>query len=282
MEDRSLKNNIDAVNKINDIRLSLNSEVGSKIVWILVEGEDDCRIYPKFFDETKARVEFVNGGKGQLTIALKTLTTETKQVIGIQDADFLHLGKVYPTVTNLFYTDYHDIEMTMLSFETVRANLFTEYRISNSQTVWQNILEESSYMAYIRWDNDINGNKILFSRIKFGGNLSEIKDGKIKLHKQELLNELNTRSSNKTKELICADMESFIATKKTTDILNLCNGHDVISLLALIVGGQVSYKELCRHLRLSFTLTEFSKTNLYAQLSGWQIENGYAILKNVA
>lgn len=282
MEDRSVKNNIDAQNKINDIRLSLNSEIGSKIVWILVEGEDDCRIYPKFFDETKARVEFVHGGKGQLTIALTTLTKETKQVIGIQDADFLHLRKVYPTVTNLFYTDYHDIEITMLSFETVRANLFTEYRISNSQTVWQNILEESSYIAYIRWDNDISGNKILFSGIKFGENLSEIKDGKIKLQKQKLLNELNIRSSNKTKELSYADIESFIAINKTTDILNLCNGHDIISLLALIVGGQVSYKELCRHLRLSFTFSLFFKTKLYAQLFDWQTENGYVILKNVA
>lgn len=282
MEDRSLRKNIDATNKINDIRLSLNSSVGCKIVWILVEGEDDCKIYPKFFDETKARVEFVNGGKGQLTIALTTLTSETNQVIGIQDADFLHLEKRYPPVPNLFYTDYHDIEMTMLSFEAVRNNLFTEYRITNTQIIWQNILEESSYVAYIRWSNDVNKNQILFNGIKFGENLAEIKDGKIKLKKDELLSELNKRSSNKTKDLISSEIESFIATNKITDIFNLCNGHDTTALLALVAGGQVSHKELCRHLRLSFTFTEFYKTRLYSQLFDWQTKYGYNVLKNVA
>ena len=273
---------MDATNKINDIRLSLNSETGSKIVWILVEGEDDCRIYPKFFNKNSARVEFVNGGKSQLTIALTTLTVDTKQVIGIQDADFLHLEENYPTVTNLFYTDYHDIEMTMLSFDAVLTNLFTEYRITSSSTVWQNILEESSYIAYIRWYNERNHCKILFSGIKFGGTLSNLTDGKITIEKQELQNELNNRSSNKTEELTLKNIQEFITKNKTTDLLNLCNGHDTIALFSLIVGGQVSFVEFCRHLRLSFSLQEFSQTKLYSQLSDWQTQNGFSILKSIA
>jgi len=123
---RSLKANTNGNDKANDIRLSLNTPSGSKIVWVLVEGEDDGKIYPKFFDTSKAKVEYVNG-KTSLIEALEILTQETKQVVGIADADFLHLNKLYPQVKNLFYTDYHDIEMTMLSFEDVRDNLLTEY-----------------------------------------------------------------------------------------------------------------------------------------------------------
>ena len=201
-ENRSLRSNVNAIDKINDIRFSLNTDIGSKIVWILVEGEDDCKIYPKFFDETKARVEFVNGGKGQLTIALNTLTVETEQVIGIQDADFLHLEKSYPAIKNLFYTDCHDIEITMLGFDDVICNLLSEYRIQdNKEDVWENILQESSYIAYIRWYNEKNNCKILFSGLKYGGSLTEISNGKILLNKQELLQILNTRSQNKTEEL---------------------------------------------------------------------------------
>ena len=156
---RSLKANTNGNDKANDIRLSLNTPRGSKIVWVLVEGEDDGKIYPKFFDASKAKVEYVNG-KTSLIEALEILTQETKQVVGIADADFLHLNKLYPRVKNLFYTDYHDIEMTMLSFEEVRNNLLTEYQLQDKQqTIWQNVLEEASYIGYIRWYNDINDNR---------------------------------------------------------------------------------------------------------------------------
>ena len=282
--DRSLRGNVDATDKINDIRLSLNSVMGSKMVWILVEGEDDCKLYDKFFDAAKAKVEFVNGGKGQLTIALNTLTAETEQVIGIQDADFLHLDKSYPAVKNLFYTDFHDIETTMLNFNDVLRNLFTEYRMQKQQEdIWTNVLEETSYIAYIRWYNDKNNCEILFSGLRFGKEaLSVVSDGKITLHKEGLLRELNERSQNKTEELTSENIDSFIVSNKTNDLLNLCNGHDLTALLSLIIGGKVSHNEFCRHLRLSFTFQYFSQTKLYSAISTWQTESGYSILKNIA
>jgi hypothetical protein len=280
--DRSLRGNIDATDKINDIRLSLNSDAGRKIIWILVEGEDDCRIYPKFFDERKTKVEFVNGGKGQLVIALNTLTQETDQVIGIQDADFLHLERSYPAVENLFYTDYHDIEITMLNFEDVRYNLLTEYGLQDkSAEIWQNVLNEASHVAYVRWYNDKNRCKIIFSGLGLGTFVG-LENAKVRLKNEELLCELNTRSSNKTETLTLANMDSFKAENQTTDLLNLCNGHDVTALIALIVGGQVSHREFCRHLRLSFHAYHFANTKLYAKIYAWQNESGYTILKNVA
>ncbi|MDR3338487.1 MAG: DUF4435 domain-containing protein, partial [Candidatus Symbiothrix sp.] len=259
-----------AIDKINDIRLSLNSEIGSKIVWILVEGEDDCKIYPKFFDINKARVEFVNGGKIQLTRALNTLTKETEQVIGIQDADFVHLEKNYPDVKNLFYTDYHDIEITMLNFDNVRDNLFTEYGMHDKvKTIWNNVIQASSFIAYIRWYNEKKQCKINFNGIGYG-NLVSHTDGKIILKNQELLNELNKRSKDKTEVLTFENIAYFMNMNKTDDFLNLCNGHDVTALLSLIIGGQVSYTEFCRHLRLSFNFNEFRKTKLYTEIFDWQ------------
>ncbi|MDR1973277.1 MAG: DUF4435 domain-containing protein [Bacteroidales bacterium] len=283
MGSRSLKDNIDATDKINDVRLSLNSHTGGEIVWILVEGGDDCKIYSKFFDETCARVEFVNGGKGQLAIALNTLTIETEQVIGIQDADFLHLEKSCLNVKNLFLTDYHDIEMTMLSFEKVRNNFFAEYRmLDNSQAIYDNVLIESSFIAYIRWYNEKNHCGIHFRGVKFGENLSEITNCKIFVRRQELVNKLNNRSANKKQTLTLKNINDFIDKNPTNDYLNLCNGHDTTALFALIAGKQVSHIEFCRHLRLSFTLQEFSTTKLYAEINSWQHKTGFAILKKVA
>lgn len=282
-EDWSLKSSVDAIDKINDIRLSLSSDAGSKIVWILVEGEDDCKIYPKFFDEAKAKVEFVNGGKGQLTVALTTLTKESPQVIGIQDADFLHLEKTYPVVDNLFFTDCHDIEMTMLSFDEVKCNLLSEYRrLDDKDSIWENVVQVASYIAYIRWYNEKNNCKIRFSGLGYGDYLTETASCKILLEKNDLLRELNTRSNNKTDELTSENIDDFIAIHPTGDLLNLCNGHDVTALFSLIIGNQVSIREFRRHLRLSFTMQCFAKTKLFSDIDNWQKEHGYAILKNIA
>ena len=195
-EDKSLKSNVSAIDKIIDIRLSLRSDVGSKIVWILVEGEDDCKIYPKFFDETKASIEFVNGGKEQLTIALNILTKETKQVIGIQDADFLHIDKKYPVVTNLFYTDYHDIEMTMLKEDVVLRNLLTEYTLQGILSeIQDNILSELLFVSYIRYYNEVNSISINFKEIAFRVDKDSASNIRIKI--DELIYDLNQRSPNK-------------------------------------------------------------------------------------
>ena len=87
---------------------------------------------------------------------------------------------------------------------------------------------------------------------------------------------------NKTQILTSKNIEDFIAVNRTNDLLNLCNGHDATALLSLIIGGQVSHKEFCRHLRLSFTIQHFSQTTLYSDILNWQIKNGYTILKDVA
>jgi len=285
--DLSLKNNVNAIDKINDIRLSLKSKIGSDIIWILVEGEDDCKIYPKFFDINKARVEYVNGGKIELEKALTTLIEETEQVIGIQDADFLHLEKRYPNIKNLFYTDYHDIEMTMLSFEDVLENLFSEIQIQDkAKMIKQNAIEASSYIAYIRWYNEINHCNIKFSGIGYGEDVINIVDCKANIKYQELLNKLNNCSHNKTEILTVQNINDFIANKSTPELFNLCNGHDVSKLMTLltisIIKKNFSHEKFTSLLRASFNIHHFAQTTLYSKIYDWQVQKGHYILKGVA
>lgn len=271
---RSLKANTNGNDKANDIRLSLNTSSGSKIVWVLVEGEDDCKIYPKFFDDSKAKVEYVNG-KTSLIEALEILAQETKQVVGIADADFSHLNNRYPQVKNLFYTDYHDIEMTMINFEEVRINLLTEYRMQDKQeAIFKNVLEEASYVGYIRWYNDINDSKINFKGVKYGEMIG-LNNGKIHLIKSQLLEKLNERSKNKKEDLTEKLITEFIEERTTDDSLNLCNGHDTINLFSLLLEGKASTNSFAKELRLSFTNEHFSKTKLYKQLQEWQRQNNF-------
>jgi hypothetical protein len=276
---KSLRDNTGEKDKINDIRLSLNTPKGSQTIWVLVEGEDDCKIYPKFFETSQCKVEYINGGKERLSTAIKVLSQETNQVIGIQDADFLHLEEMAATALPLFYTDCHDIEMTMLSFEGVRNNLLTEYSLQDKQEViWQNILSEAAYLGYIRWYNDINDNKIIFSGLGYG-DIVTLTATEIHWSTSLLLDSLNRRSKNKLIALTEPLISSFISTHKTDDLLNLCNGHDTIALLSLIIGKETSSKRLPKDLRLSFTIQHFRQTRLYTLLQEWQEQTHFYILK---
>ncbi len=278
---KSLKDNTGEKDKINDIRLSLNTPKGSQTVWVLVEGEDDCKIYPKFFEAKRSKVEYINGGKERLMIALKVLSQETNQVIGIQDADFLHLERMPTTSLPLFYTDYHDIEMTMLSFEEVRNNLLTEYNLQEQdkqETIWQNSLSKAAYLGYIRWHNNKNDNKINFSGLGYGG-IVTLTATEIHWETSLLLDSLNQRSKNKRTTLTEAIINTFISTHRTDDLLNLCNGHDMIALLSLIIGKETTSKRLSKDLRLSFTIQHFRHTRLYTQLQEWQKQTHFYILK---
>ena len=278
---RSLKDNTGEKDKINDIRISLNTPKGSQTVWVLVEGEDDCKIYPKFLEAKRSKVEYINGGKERLMIALKVLSQETNQVIGIQDADFLHLERMPTTSLPLFYTDYHDIEMTMLSFEEVRNNLLTEYNLQEQdkqETIWQNSLSKAAYLGYIRWHNNKNDNKINFSGLGYGG-IVTLTATEIHWETSLLLDSLNQRSKNKRTTLTEAIINTFISTHRTDDLLNLCNGHDVIALLSLIIGKETTSKRLSKDLRLSFTIQHFRHTRLYTQLQEWQKQTHFYILK---
>jgi hypothetical protein len=183
-------------------------------------------------------------------------------------------------VKNLFFTDYHDIEMTMLGFEKVRLNVLTEYRLQDmGNDIWNNVLNESSLIAYIRWYNENNVCKIKFEGLKLANFVTKT-DREVYLKQEDYICVLNKRSSNRIEDLTLDNIENFKTMKQTPDLLNLCNGHDSVELIALILG--CSDDVVCKGIRWSFTLQEFSKTKLYSDINRWQQERGFTFLKKVA
>ena len=126
----SITNSLNANYTINLIRQTFNSPSGQDKIWILVEGEDDCKIYSKFFQEKKCKIEQVHGGVAQLETAIEQLQKYKDRVIGIRDADFCNITNNYNAFANLFYTDYHDIEMMMIYNDETFKNILFEYGLS--------------------------------------------------------------------------------------------------------------------------------------------------------
>ncbi|MDR3366858.1 MAG: DUF4435 domain-containing protein [Prevotellaceae bacterium] len=286
-KDRSLRGNVVSVDKINEIRLSLRSKTGCEVVWVLVEGEDDCKIYSKFFAENVTRVEFVNGGKDQLLIALETLTQETRQVVGIRDADFLHLERNYPSVANLFFTDCHDIEMTMVYSDAAFKNILYEYSLQQEgDEIKQNILTEASFVGYIRYYNELNTCSINFKGIGYNVDFED-NTHHITLDRSCLIQELNQRSPDKKITIDENTINQFAQSKNIQNSYQLVNGHDFIKILMLRIKKtknnlNVKADNVAISLRNSYQIAHFRETELYSQLLDWQRQNGFTILKAVA
>jgi hypothetical protein len=257
---------------VNEIRLTLKPGIKETSVFILVEGIDDTRIYQKFFLTENVLFRSV-GGRGNLRNAMQTLALSTMRVIAIRDADFAHLRGTKPEFDAMFFTDKHDIEMTMLSLPGVLANAFAEFRLQDKAAeLLEAAIREAEYVSYIRWaDADFHYGLDFNFGIAFF-----IRSGKTK---QELLYTLNSRSKEKTKEITEVDIENFIEGHRTIDCYNLCNGHDILGFLALYIGKETSQREFAKILRSSFHWWYFSQTNLYNSLKTWQTKHGFSILK---
>jgi hypothetical protein len=274
----SLKNSLSAIDTINQIRLYLNSDLGKNIVYVLVEGVNDCKIYPKFFKKNKTSVEYVHGGKEQVLIALKELNKITKQIISICDADFNHLKNIVPYTNNLFFTDYHDIEMTMLFIDGVLNDTLTEYnQQNNSSEILQKALEEAKIIGYIRWYNELYRIKLDFNGMGLGRFVMP-HNTNAHLDIDTYLNALNKRSDSKTKTITFTEINNFILVHNTFDLFNLCNGHDVTAIISLIIDNSTSHEKFCSILRASFNINYFHRTKLYNDILRWQTDNNFFIL----
>jgi hypothetical protein len=180
----TVKSSLSATDTINSIRLDWNSPIGKDLVFVLVEGDDDCKIYPKFFQKDKCRIEQVHGGYSQLETAIEKLQQYADRVIGIRDVDFCHITQNYIQYQNLFYTDCHDIEMTMIQNDAVFENILYEYSLQvESVKIKENILLESSFVGYVRYFNEIYNYSINFEGVAFGGIVEQLTDHDLSLQR---------------------------------------------------------------------------------------------------
>jgi hypothetical protein len=258
----------------------LRADIGNKRVCVLVEGSSDSRLYPKFFRDVKTRVMVIkSGGKQKVLETLNILTGLTKKAIGICDADFYHLEKKYPSLNTVFFTDCHDIEMTMLNFNAVLDNALKGCLLHDTtDAILKTALQEVSYMAYARWYNEKNVCHFNFKKLDINL-VFKILAGKPKLDTVKFLLELNRVSNNRTMEITPADIQKFMEIHKTEDYFNLCNGHDVILVIMLIAGSNIAFEEYQKNLQDSFTIECFVQTNLYKSILEWQTSNGFTILR---
>jgi hypothetical protein len=258
---------------ISEINLAIRSKRGEHLLFVLVEGIDDVKVYLELFLEDKVMLRSTMG-KNNIYKALEKLAGETKQCIAIRDADFYHLDKKNPEFESLFLTDKHDIEMTMLSFPEAVKKLLGEFLLQDeADSILLDAMRRMEYVSYIRWFNETSqcGLDFDFGIADF---IKKEKTNETNKINAKLITALNSRSNCAVNQTAIDD---FINCHRTDDCFNLCNGHDVLAFMALGI-SETTKKELPKLLRAVFKREYFFNTELYRNILEWQTKNGLSII----
>ena len=266
-----------------------NHEANEGKVFVLVEGSDDEKIYRRFLSEQQVTFYITKNCLYvvELLRALKTTPALKNRLIGIKDADFDHiLHRSYPDLENLFLTDYHDIEMTILSKEFENA-LKAEYTLPEPTSLIEKVEEDLKSLSYLRLYNEVTltENKemgIDLDGINFNDiTYSKLYDGKNPIACDLCLCYVKSKCNNARLSHFPTNetMDTFTNKYKSLELRQLTRGHDLVYALQVrlqeLSGNDPhGYNGLCLILRSTCTQENFEKTILYHHLNEWMNKQG--------
>jgi len=272
----NMKNCLDENDVIGSIRSEINSPVGKDKIWIIVEGETDERLFKKLIDANNIDVQESYGGCGKVKLILKELLEYTENIIGIRDADFMHLENEDENIENIFMTDYHDSEMMLIMCDKTFNEVISEYLKNEKkpEILRENIFKSIIFIGGLRWINSANDLGFLFKGLGLGG-FYDVE--KFELDEERYLLAVLGRSENKKKEI--SKEEVIEKTNGIYDYKNLCNGHDFQKALALCIKKGIKEEEIGKAFRFAYNLEKFKLTQLYSELKKWEKSKSNKLFK---
>jgi hypothetical protein len=265
--------NVTYQDKLTALRLDLNHPNSKNKVFVLVEGDSDIRIFRKIFD--KCKVECVPGGSSKVEAIVPELLPMSPLIIGIRDADFMHLNTPNYALKNIFLTDYHDIEMSIIAQNGIMNAILAEYipsKIQKCDEVRHLIFEVLQELSLLKYTNTNDGRGIKFDACSFQ-DLIDFVEKSIKFE------EYYTRILSKNKDISMDSEENTLAKirslkKENLNYFQLCNGHDFIKTLAQYIRTYGNTKNitdatLSSILRINYSFSYFEQTNLYKNTKKW-------------
>lgn len=287
----------------NRIANAIEQDISFTGTNILVEGETDIKLYRKLTCKRLSKVK-VTFGKKKMREVYKILRDRGfENVVGIRDADFLRInGKLDPNFTDdIFLTDKHDSEGMIIDSEAFN-NFLVEVAKEETLNGFSKhngclrsfIYELSKPIGYLRLANSQfslglsfkpaspEGKTLKFKKFVCEKTLSYLGD-------DSLINTVFEYSTNRggnksTRPEILKKLHEV--TKLQLPIEELVNGHDLAEVLFILCkrGLKSSHCDLKSAssiesmLRLTFSKDDFSRTQLFKSLQGWEKSTNQSIL----
>lgn len=264
---------------IDEIRMQAYHPQNKGIVFILVEGDSDIRLFRSLFDQNHCKVKAIPGGYLKLEQGLSTLHQEFKQVIGIRDADFMHLEGKKSQIAVLFLTDTHDIETMMIAsdeaFKSVTNEFFNE-KFSTSE-LRERFLESVRFLGFLRWYNYQNNMEFNFKDLGIGDFLEP---KTLKLDEIKCIQNIVNRSPNcKCKDIDTILYEVLTLIQPAHELIQVCCGHDVVNSMAFFFNYHnsgsrgINGDRIQSQFRTAYNINQFGTTDLYKELKVWATAN---------
>jgi Protein of unknown function (DUF4435) len=268
------------IEKLTSIRNEFNTPIHANKVLLLVEGADDKKIFTNFFDANNVVIYFMDG-KFFVEKALNDLNSIITNIIGIRDADFLHLENTPSPLANLFLTDIHDLELMMASNDASFMKFLSEYQTNPSLDIRHKILKSISFLGYLRWYNDIHNIGLSFEHIDFRKlyNALTFQFDAVKLTLAIVEKSPNARE--KDSDFLINKANNLRNTAH--DFFQLCNGHDFMKAIAQFVSNftskAISDTTAAKEFRLVYSTDNFKQTQLYRNTQAWASTNSCVLYK---
>lgn len=272
------------------IRAALRTDMGESLVWIVVEDNDDVNLYERLFLDTTTRVlnsadrnhksEYgvLKGCEHVERIVTAILNDYIHaRVCGIRDTDYTRFLALYSSPQAIFHTEQRDMEMMLIAADSVKEALcqwnkkFPERIEKCAETIRQ--------LGYIRIYNDVANlgvriENVVKSQDIWDQNSHTVKEGWY----DAAISRLVTKQDAASKE----NLQNLIQELGLEELPyeNICQGHDFIGLLQLIMiqNHIYSYEAIMNKMIESYSVDDLRQTTLYRRLEAWRVENKWPLI----
>ena len=276
------KQDITYPEKLNELKLDISHPNNKGMTYVFVEGESDIRLFRKFFDLNKYKVECIPGGNAKVETCVEEVIKIHPKAIGIRDSDFIQLGDIRYSKINMFLTDYHDLEMTMVNqdevFSSVVYEFLAEERVDH-RTVRQRIINILEQLSYLKWLNEIEKLGLNFE----AGFQDLISFARLEIDFLEYFKRTLSKSRN-APDIDFADIKGRIKElhKRNPHPFHLCNGHDFMKCFSEYIRAAKSAKGthfefVSSAFRIAYRNEHFAETELFKSTKRWADDNKLSI-----
>jgi hypothetical protein len=281
------KEDITYQDKIDELLLDISHPNSKGLVFIFVEGESDIKLFRKLFDLEHCKVESIPGGNQKVEECVKFLIGRYSLIFGIRDSDFIHLNSNESTYCepNIFLTDLHDIEMTMIAEDEIFSAIvyeFTDIQKEKHNELRAILLKTIEEISLLKWINDQDSLNLTFRNVGFIDLISfERQSVDFVQYFARVLSKSDTPLISqfeiildKINELKLRDPAPF----------QLCNGHDFLRAFAAFImrsnTGNISHNQLSSIFRIKYSNQHFLNTLLYKNTFQWAESHHCSIYGN--
>lgn len=262
----------------DSIKAAMKSDMGQRTVWCVVEAPDDIAVYKNFLSSSVTlQPSDIDGKRGcrnveSIVSDLYGEFTDIK-LFGIRDADYTRYTS-YVLPANVFLTDARDIEMMMVSSDSVSSTL-PEHALSKKIVA---AAETARYLGYLRIFNEVFQtscsfrNKVAKTSLMWCEQTCCVEEDYASRQFAAFKEECDSNPACPI-EVTESAIEDFIAEREleAEPYYNVCRGHDVVKLLSRMLSGTCysDHIRLERHIVQSYDIADFERTQLYSSIATW-------------